>query len=81
MFGFIVSLTCAVCLSILCVYASNMRLVMPHLRKRAVVGHRDDYKRDRGDKKIEQCYETPCLRSNAGSSKAHFWSVGMSGHA
>lgn len=81
MFGFIVSLICAICLSVLCVYASNIRVIMPHLRKRPVVGHHDDYKRHRGDKKIEQCYETPCLGGNAGSSKVHSWPIGMSGHA
>lgn len=81
MFGFIVSLICAICLSVLCVYASNIKLIIPHLRKRAVAGHCDDYRRNKGNRKIQQRYETPCLSRNAGSSKVHSWQVGMSGHA
>lgn len=81
MLSFVLALTVTVCLSGLCVYASNIEPLIHQRIKKAVVYHaegRKDLIKHTGIKKV---YKTPYKKSNVHPLKVDTWTVGISGHA
>jgi hypothetical protein len=71
MLGFGLSLIVVICLSIFCVYLSNVKFIMPHRRKRSVIYQVESHKN----------YGNPHLKSNARPMNSNSWSTGITGHA
>ena len=71
MLNFVLSLVVIFCLSIFCVYLSNVRFRIPHRRKKPVIYHVEAQKN----------YGNPHLKSNARPMKANSWISGITGHA
>jgi len=66
-----------ICLSILCVYVSNIKCLFPWRRKNVVLNPDKDSKKRWA--KVDS--GNPHLRSNARPMNAHSWHAGMTGHA
>lgn len=77
MFNFALTLILTICLSILCVYISNIRIHIPHKRKKAFLSHFKDQKRQG----TGLDYVNPHLKSNAQPLNAHSWHVEVTGHS
>ena len=77
MFNFCLVFIFTICLSILCVYASNIKRLFPHRRKNVVLNPAKDLKKHWA--KVDS--GNPQLRSNAHPINDHSWDAGMIGHA
>lgn len=77
MFNFCLAFIVTICLSILCVYVSNIKFLFPRRGKNVVLNPAKDLKKQWA--KVDS--GNPHLRSNARPMNAHSWDAGMTGHA
>ena len=77
MLNFCLAFIVTICLSILCVYASNIKFLFPRRRKNVVLNPAKDLKEHWAE--VES--GNPNLRSNARPINVHSWNAGMTGHA
>ena len=68
------------CLSLLCVFIANIKVVIPDEWKDIVVFRSKDHLERTEHKRIVQDYE-PHRRNNPHPSRTHSWSVGITGHS
>jgi hypothetical protein len=81
MLSFGLTLIITVCLSVLCVYASNIKPLIHHRIKKAVIYHAEGHKDLSNHTGIGRVYQNPRIKSNARPLKADTWTVGIAGHA
>ena len=77
MFNFAIALIFTICLGILCVYIANIRINIPHKRKKAFIYHFEDQKKQR----TSLDYGNPRLKSDSQPLNANSWHVGLTGHS
>jgi len=77
MFNFALTFILTICLSILCVYISNIRIHIPHKKKKAFIYHVEDQKKQG----TGLDYGNPCLKSNSQPLNAHSLHVGVTRHS
>lgn len=81
MLSFGLALIITVCLSGLCVYASNIKPLIHHRIKKPVIYHTEDHKDLSKNTGIGKVYQNPRIKSNARPLKVDSWTVGVAGHA
>ena len=77
MLNFCLAFIVTICLSILCVYVSNIKPLFRWRRKNVVLNPAKDLKKHWA--KVDS--GNPQLKSNARPMNAHSWDAGMTGHA